>query len=163
MWLGAVSSLYLAAVVGVTVGLRAWGERWWWMVILLYLPRALFALPLALLAPAALRRGHRRWLAVHAAAAGVVLFPLMGLRLGWPAPPPASRSLRVMTFNVWFGWRDRDGIVPAITRERPDVVVVQGVNFDVEERLRAGFPGWHVHAVSDLALVSRFRVRDTVE
>jgi endonuclease/exonuclease/phosphatase (EEP) superfamily protein YafD len=163
MWLAASSSLYLATLSALAVGLRLWGERRWWTVILLYLPRAPLALPLAALVPAALRRDRRRWLAVHAAAALVLVFPLLGLRLGWPRPAPGSPSLRLMTFNVWFGWREPERIVPAIARERPDVVLIQGSNEAVEARLRAGFPGWHVHGTGDLVLVSRFPVGEIVE
>src|SRR5207237_2319659 len=93
------------------------------------------------------------------ACALVVLFPLMGLRLGGAqAPTPGAWRFRVFTANIGNGG---DGLAHVVARARsadPDVIVleeVQDTPFDIE-RLRAGFAGYAFWSSGQFAVASRF-------
>src|ERR1700722_936883 len=76
---------YPAALLAV-VALRFIGERWWVTTVALYLPRLGFALPLPFVVLAAALRSARL-LALQASSIALLIFPLLGLRLGGPRPP----------------------------------------------------------------------------
>lgn len=78
--------VYLLALLAVVAALRLVGERWWVTTVALYLPRIGFALPLPLLVVALLVARSYRLLVTQLLAAFVLLFPLMGMHVGGPAP-----------------------------------------------------------------------------
>lgn len=161
-WLAAATCTYLLVVVALTAGLRMFGERWWWMVALLYVPRPIVGLPLLVLVPLTLLSSRRWWLAVDGAATLVLLFPLMGLELAHPRAGEAQ-TLRLISFNVWYGRRGVDAVVDALKGLQPDVVVLQALSDRVRQGVGAAFPGWHEHATSEFMIASRFPILDVVE
>ena len=92
--------LYVAALLAVWLLLRLGGDRWWFATVILFGPRWLCAVPLAVLVPTA-GLIRRRLLWVLAAAAIVVFGPAMGFCIPW-ARLTAARgpSLRILTCNV---------------------------------------------------------------
>jgi vancomycin resistance protein VanJ len=161
---------YLVAVVAVWLLLRLAAERWWPGTMLLFAPRWNFAIPLVVLVPASLVvRTGRRALAPLAAAAGVVLFPVMDVRIPWrnlgghviagirPAASvaPAVPTLRVLTCNVHGVELDAPALARYLGECRPDVVALQGW---LPHHRAAVFPaaaGWHVAQDGQLCVASR--------
>jgi vancomycin resistance protein VanJ len=163
---------YFLAVVAVWLLLRLAAERWWPATMLLFAPRWNFAIPLAVLVPAALvSRAGRRALPLLGAAAGIVAFPVMDVRIPWrqlaarataavrpgaaPAAAAAVPTLRLLTCNVHGVELDVAALGRYLAECRPDVVVLQGWL----PQQRAGvFPaaaGWHVAQDGQLCVASR--------
>ena len=127
--LRALAWAYLLGLAATVLLLHYVGEEWWLTQAALYLPRAPLGLPLLLFVPACLLQRAWRCLAGQAVAALLWLFPLMGLvlpRLHHPDPGDKP-SVRVMSYNVWFGRRGNDAIWSVVTEAEPDVVALQAV------------------------------------
>jgi vancomycin resistance protein VanJ len=156
MALAACIWLYLAAVLGVWLLLRLGGDRWWFPTVILFGPRWLCALPLAVLVPAAMLK-RRRLLWVLCAAAIVVLVPVLGFCLPWARLTAASGpSLRVLTCNVKGKCADNLALDELIGTVLPDVVALQGCWGEV----RVSWPtGWHVCQEGALVVASRYPLR----
>src|SRR5437899_3336151 len=110
-------------------GERAFGERWWLTTWALYLPQILYLAPSLLMMSLALLL--RRW----GALAGQAAVALLGVGLlfagAYRLPRPAARGgLRVMTWNIEALWGNPPGILAAIQREAPDVLLVQEITQD---------------------------------
>src|SRR2546421_9115546 len=80
--IGIACWVYLVFAFSLWLLVRAGGDRWWLATVILFGPRWLALLPLAVLVPAALI-ARRRAMWTLATAAGIVLFPVMGLCLPW--------------------------------------------------------------------------------
>src|SRR3954470_8262701 len=91
--LAAVSWAYLAGVFAVTCLLLLASDRWWPATMILFGPRWIWAMPIGVIAPAAIQ--HRRaLLAPLAVAASLALFTVMGFELPSPGVILADRSRR---------------------------------------------------------------------
>jgi vancomycin resistance protein VanJ len=146
--------LYLAAVLAVWLLLRLAGDRWWFATVILFGPRWLCALPLAVLAPAAVLF-QRRLLWVLATAAIVVFVPVMGLCIPWARLAAGDGpSLRVLTCNV-KGQCNNAALDDLIEQTAPDIVALQGCWGDVHIRWPTG---WHVRQEAGFVVASRFPV-----
>jgi len=154
---------YLVALVAAVAGLRLSGERWWLSTIVLYLPRIGFGLPLPFIVAALLWARSYRLLPTQLACAWIVLFPLMGLRLGGPqTPTPGAWRFRLFTANIGNG---AGGIARVVMRARsadPDIIVLEEVEDAPSEvdRLRAGFAGYAFWSSGQFAVASRFPLED---
>lgn len=155
---------YLGALAVLVAVLRFVGEDSWLVTALIYLPRWLFALPLALTLPAVVYAGPRGMLATQAASLLLVLFPLMGLEVHpfAPARDPGAPTVRLLSFNVYFGRAGCDTIVSEIAAHDPDIVVLQASGRHCERALAARFPSFRVEAAGEFVLGSRFPVRDVL-
>jgi vancomycin resistance protein VanJ len=152
---------YPAALLAVVAALRFIGERWWVTTVALYLPRLGFALPLPFVVLAAALRSARL-LALQAASIALLIFPLLGLRLGGPrAPTPGATHLRVFSANIGMGG---EGIQPIFDRARatlPDVIALEEVGEDIIPQLPAGFSDYpFFRALDQFAIISRFPIED---
>ncbi len=146
---------YLAAVLAVWLLLRLGGDRWWFSTVILFGPRWLCALPLAVLVPAAgLLRRHLLW--VLGAAAIVVFVPVMGFCFPWArfgAGP--GLSLRMLTCNVKGHCYNNRALEELIVAARPDIVALQ----DCWGPVRVNWPvGWHVSQEGAMLVASRYPV-----
>jgi endonuclease/exonuclease/phosphatase (EEP) superfamily protein YafD len=153
---------YVGALVALAIAFRFVGEDAWIVTGLMYLPRALFALPLVFTLPAAVYAGPRWLLATQVAAGLIVLFPLMGLELHPFAPraAPASAKIRLLSYNVYFGNMGCDAIGREIASHAPDVVLLQAGGRRCVRAIAAQDPSFHVQADREFALATRFTVRD---
>ncbi len=152
---------YPLALVAVVAALRLGGERWWLAAVALYLPRIVFALPLPVVVAALLWSRSYRLLPTQLAAAWLVLFPLMGLRLsGAQAPTPGAWRFRVLTANIGNGAGGIEGVVERARRDDPDLVVLEEVDADDVERLRAGFAGYAFWSAGQFVVASRFPLEE---
>jgi endonuclease/exonuclease/phosphatase (EEP) superfamily protein YafD len=127
-WISTATWVYAVLVLATLVLIRWVGEAWWGVTLLLFLPRWLFLVPIALLALAGLRsRRSSRW-AVQGALALVVAGPLMGLSMPiyqlWRGPIEGER-FRVLTFNRGDGWLDVPALVDLIEREEVNLICFQ--------------------------------------
>jgi len=155
-WLAVAAWLGPAAVLAWWVAVRLGGERWWPTTLVLYLPHGLLLPPLAALGLLVALRGERWRLLPLAAAAWLLLFPVMGLRLGGPrAPTPGAPRLRLLTCNVDAGGRSLEATVAEIAAAGPDLVALQESTPEVAAALRQALPGLEQRAVRDLLVASR--------
>ena len=145
--------LYVALLFVVWLLLYAGGDRWWFPTLILFGPRWLCALPLAVLAPAA-AFWRRRLLWPLTAAAIVVVGPIMGLCLPWARlAVPEGPKLRVLTCNLKDRCHDNAVLNELIRRAAPDVVALQGCSEDA----RIAWPeGWHVCQQGEMLIASRY-------
>jgi len=139
---------------------RAVGERAWPVVALTYAPQIVFAIPIVVLAPL-LYLHARRLLWTQSVALLIVVFPLMGLRLGFSrSPQDASHVVRLMTYNVWWGWRGEDSVMDEVEAAHPDVVLMQAASDHLEAALRQRYPSWTVARHHQFLMGTRLRMLD---
>ena len=145
---------YAAVVLAALGMIHGLGDGWWPVVLLLFMPRWLFLVPVALLAVASgARRCPSHWV-LQGSIAAVVAGPLMGATLAvhrlWERVP-AGDGVRIATFNM--------GLSPIRTRELKDWIAARGLDVvcfqeggSDEFRLRPELPeGWHLSPGSLLA------------
>jgi endonuclease/exonuclease/phosphatase family metal-dependent hydrolase len=152
---------YLALAVALWLILRFTGDRWWVGTLLLFGPRWPWALPLTVLAPAAvLTRRRSAWLPVLCAA-WVVVFPVMGMCLPWRAALAGGGGgprLRVLTCNLHRNQTSGTALADAIAAADPDVIALQ----DWSPRLApvlVGGPRPYTLSDDELCVISRYPVR----
>jgi vancomycin resistance protein VanJ len=153
---------YLAVAVIACVSLWTLADRWWPATLFLFGPRWVLLLPLAALIPLALRRRASLLIPLTIGAA-IVLFPVMGLRLGWLSrlgSDEAAATLRVVTFNT-------DGALGAafdlplhLEEWRADIVALQDCRDPMQDAVRR-VPRWHNHVAGHLCVLSRHPIRET--
>jgi endonuclease/exonuclease/phosphatase (EEP) superfamily protein YafD len=157
LWIATVAYVATALAAAACVWLLA--DRWWLATVLLFGPRWVLALPLAILLPAALIL-DRPLLAPLMAAALVVLGPVIGLHTGWRrllVSPNPARDIRVMTFNTEGGrgmsWTPT-GVLDGLD---VDIAALQECAPAIAERVRA-LEGWHTDTRGGSCLISRFPI-----
>jgi vancomycin resistance protein VanJ len=143
----------------IAAGKQFIGERWWLTTWLVYLPQALFLAPSMVLLSLCLLL--RRW----RQAGGHVLSAIVGVGLlfsgvyRWP-DSGGRGAFRVMTWNVMGLDGDPDGVLAAIRRERPDVLMIQEANRahgpEPVTWLLARLPGWHSVRGGDVAILAPY-------
>ena len=157
----ALAVAYPAALLLVILAMRGVGERWSLSTILLYLPRAVFGLPLPPLVFALLFVRPRRWLLTQAVAALLLLFPIMGLKLGGArVPTPGAQQLRLLTANVDLGSATVLELASAILDARADIVCMQEAPADQPYRLAPHLPGYVVRADGQFIVASKWPITD---
>src|SRR5262249_12874217 len=150
----------LAAVVAAAVAFRFIGERLWLVTAGLYVPRIVWALPIVPIILLLWWRGPRRLLWTQTAAAVIVAFPMMGLRVGG-ARSAKGRCVRLMPGIVGFGGGGVEPIARTIAELAPDIVVFQAAGGRVPEAARTQFfPGWNVIHNGEFLLATRFPARE---
>lgn len=158
MAVAAAALLYLAAVIMLALGLSGLGDRWWPATLVLYGPRWIAALPLAILVPAALAR-KRVALVPVAGAAALMIGPILGLELPLAHLAEGERAghLRVVTFNAGSRELTRRPLLRLLDEQRPDLVAMQECPW-TEAALAAAFPGWEARSDKGQCLLSRHPV-----
>ncbi|MBI1345260.1 hypothetical protein GC163_03135 [bacterium] len=160
----ALSGLNLAAVCTVMVLIFVVSERWWFSAALTYLPRAPWALPAVLLSVAGII-WHRPSLWANVVALGMVAGPLMEFRAPWladartgPAVPITAPSLRFVTANVQGFQPNFAEVLSEISRQRPDIVVLQEARGE-HELLAEFFHDWQHIQIDYYWIGSRFPLK----
>jgi endonuclease/exonuclease/phosphatase (EEP) superfamily protein YafD len=150
--------LYVAILAAVWLLLRVGGDRWGFPTLILFGPRWLFALPLAVLGPVVVVTHPRMWPPL-AAAALIVFGPIMGLCLPWATlSAPDGPVLRVLTCNVKGHCSDNKALNELIRTASPDIVALQGCWNEV----RVAWPeGWHVSQQGELLIASHYPLRES--
>jgi vancomycin resistance protein VanJ len=155
---------YVALAIGAAVLLWTLSDRWWAVTVLLFGPRWVLLLPLAVLIPSALT--WDRPLVMPLALAGlVVLGPVMGFRTGWRtllSPEESDRDIRVVSFNAQSGENLFLSPPDLLAEWEADIVAFQECGRTLAEGLRE-LEGWYVDVRSRLCLASRFPLAEVHE
>jgi endonuclease/exonuclease/phosphatase (EEP) superfamily protein YafD len=159
---------YLAAVIAIWVFIRIDGDRWWLATMMLFGPRWLLLVPLAVMLPLALAF-RRRWLWGLLGIAVLVAGPMMDLRITKAGLFPVERqsdSLRVLTFNTHFAYVDPVRLGDYIAMTKPDIVALQewyagyrGTVFPIGASGGMAGKPWHVIQLEEAILASTYPIR----
>ncbi|MHB9132170.1 MAG: endonuclease/exonuclease/phosphatase family protein [Armatimonadota bacterium] len=156
--------LNAAALLTLLVIEYAVAEHRWWSTLLTYMPQHPFiVLPAILLFIALILR---RWRSVvwNALAITLCTFTLLGVNIPFGSGGKDGIAVRAMTMNVHALSGGVDHIARVISLERPDVLFLQ----EVSERgantpspaLRRQLQGWHYAGEGEVAIFSRYPIRD---
>lgn len=147
---------WLASLAGLAVAVYGPGERFWPVTFFLLGPRAVVALPLVVLLPAAALVDRRTLLALLAGLA-LAAEPLFGFAVPWRRALAGGEvgTLRVATWNMGGGGRAADAL-ELIGEEAPDLLLLQECPPGVETP-----PGWHRSGERGQVLLSRFPIAGT--
>jgi vancomycin resistance protein VanJ len=154
---------YLVAVLGVWLVLQ-WADQWWPATIVMFSPRWLVGLPLAILLPVAAFRRSRS-VVVLLIAAVIVGGPVSGFNIPWQRlahSEPTGAPLRVMTLNMHYSKVDPKTLEELIATHELDVVAIQEWQDSDRSALHTA-PGWHIHSTLRLFLASRHPIRRATE
>ncbi|HEY7424519.1 MAG TPA: endonuclease/exonuclease/phosphatase family protein [Gemmataceae bacterium] len=154
-----LSGLYLLLTLGLWALLRA-GDVCWPATLLMFSPRWLLAIPLALLLPAAALL-RRRSLGLLLLTLALIVGPIMGFCVPWQRfrfDTPHGPRLRVLTCNMHYQESQPVILEHLLATTQPDVVAVQEWR---EASPSAYFPKseWHTHEASNLFLACRGPIR----
>jgi len=151
-------TLYLIGLMAVVASIRLLSDAWWPATLILFGPRWIWGLPLAVLVPAAFVLDRRLLFALGLGTA-LVVGPIMGLCLSCADfRAHEEGDLRVMTYNIGGGQAGLGALEHVLTVVKPDIVALQEVSskLDLEKLEPMGF---HVHVDTGMALLSRFPIR----
>lgn len=163
VWWGCSSYLLLAVLAAAVL----WGlsDLWWPATILLFGPRWVLLLPLAVLLPIA-SLWDRSLLPALAVAGLIVLGPVMGFRTGWRSVLSGTRGgsdIQVVSFNA-SGGIDLTRTAMGMLREwGVDLAAFQECGAELRASLVGPLPGWNVDARSGVCFVSRFPITEVTE
>lgn len=156
-----VAWAYPVTLALVIAMLRFAAPRLWQAELGLYVPRLLFAAPLPIITILLLALRMRRALLSQVIAAGLVLFPLMGLELPSSQPPlnPQAPPFRVLSYNPNFAAGGQDAVVREVTAIDPDIVLFQQLFFtdQLTKALRATYAD--IRTDGEFFIASRFPIR----
>lgn len=141
----------MAAALLVWLLLWFGGDRWWFATVMLFGPRWIYAIPWIALAPAAAKL-RRRSLWPLAAAAGILLGPIMGLCLPWARLIARNGPIiRVLSCNIHGNAVDAERLAALVETTLPDLVALQECPADLPLKWPAG---WNVRRAGQLLVAS---------
>ena len=154
--------VYLLGLIGIALVIHRLADDWWPATLVLFGPRWLWALPLLVLVPAALR-WRRRLLWALAAAALVWLVPVAG----WVPPSRQALAetdgkppLRVLTYNMGEGHFAPAEMLAWLDDVAPQIAVFQECAQLIEPvRKLLVDRGWRVEVQQGSCMVSRYPIR----
>ncbi len=155
---------YAAGVITAWLALRVGGDRWWWTTVLLFAPRWVWPLPLAVILPVVLLwRRRLTWLV--ALSALWVAWPLMGFCVPWQRIASAVASddaggyppVRVLTCNVGLAPLAPGALATLIADERPDIITLQE-KFDEEGMRQLLGPNWQIEVTPGILVATQFPI-----
>lgn len=154
---------YPLALLALCIAFVSIGERHWLTAGLLYAPRPLFALPLVAVLPALWFIGARKLLWTQLASLLLILFPLMGLVLPWPAGTPRGPTLKLLSLNVNSAAVGAERLLALVDELGPDLVLFQEAPWSgaLHDGLRQRFA--HFDASTQFLLASRYPILERTE
>ncbi|MHB0938575.1 MAG: endonuclease/exonuclease/phosphatase family protein [Armatimonadota bacterium] len=161
--LAILSNINLAALLLLTVCEFVIAERTWFTTLLTYMPQQPFIVPAAVLLLLSLFKRQWRLALVNGLAALICLFTLLGFNIPKPATYARGYPVRVMTLNLHHLSAGTDAAMALIEREKPDILCLQEVNrshTDPVERVARRLPGWYVARTHEVAVLSRYPIRE---
>jgi endonuclease/exonuclease/phosphatase (EEP) superfamily protein YafD len=159
-WLVFLTTPYALALLILGVANALGPERWWFTGFNLYMPQWIWGVPGAFLLLLTLIFAWR-WAFVPLLLVAWVAGPLMGFR--WNVPPdapPGARRLRVMTYNVKWGWRDGEIVAAEVARYQPDLLLCQDSAGALGGALGTVLKGWNVKVSGQYIIASRLPLSD---
>ena len=160
-WLRLCSVFYVVALLIAWAMLHFGGDVWWLPTVMLFGPRWVAAVPLALLVPVALL-ADRRTLLLLGVAAALVLGPVMGWKQAFGRHASnAAADVRLLTYNIGGETADAKPALEDLRRlvsiAKPDIAALQECDISSDE-LTAMFPGYHVNKDGENCLLSHFAI-----
>jgi len=159
-WLLTANLLYAMIIGGISLCNAIGPERWWFVAFNMYVPQAVWLIPGAFLILLTLRLCLRFvWLPIV-----VMLWiagPLMGLVLNPPHPSISRASnvfMRVMTYNVKWGYANPAAIVADINKYNPDLIVMQDSAGVLHTVVGPALSQWNVQSDGQYTIASRVPV-----
>jgi endonuclease/exonuclease/phosphatase family metal-dependent hydrolase len=140
------------------------GESWWVTAAALYAPRIFFGAPLPIIALLLWMAGLRRLLWTQLVALFILIVPLMGFVLPFPASPRAGApSLRVLSFNVNTGYSGARQVADKVLAYSADVVLLQESPWasDLADILHTRYPD--VQRSTQFIIASRYPISATTD
>jgi endonuclease/exonuclease/phosphatase (EEP) superfamily protein YafD len=134
-------------------------DRWWVATALMFGPRWIWALPLLVLAPAALiMRRRLLWLSLLAGV--LVAVPIMNLCVPWRLGLQSRGTfhVRVLSCNAHYRELDAFELNQLIAEVKPDLVALQAWSPRHELAL-LGDREWHIERKQELLLASVYPIR----
>ena len=156
-WLLAITLAYAAVLAVLTVLNWTGADRLWLGALNLYLPQIIWAAPGVLLAPLFMKF-ERPLLWLPIACVLWVLGPIMGFAWSWPESrtAPEGVPLRVMTWNIKYGYHDIAPLLEELERRQPDVVMFQDAIGCLKGPLGEYFQGWDVRSSGQYLIASKY-------
>ncbi len=148
---------YALILVVLTILNEIGSDRWWFGAVYLYLPQALWLLPLVPLTLFSLKYA-RRWIWVQGVFLLWVCGPIMGFHWNFRGQTPPNTHetvIRVMTCNIKFGLRDISELMKDMALYQPDVVFLQEASNMLYGPLGDFFRGWNAEAIDQYLILSR--------
>ena len=148
---------YAALLAALSVLNWMGAELLWLGALNLYLPQVMWAAPGVVLALLFFRYDRRRiWLPLVCVL--WVLGPIMGFCWSPPAAKPEAGSvtLRVMTWNIKYGYYSLTPLIEEIERRKPDLVLFQDAVRAMKGPLGDYFKGWQVRSLGQYVVASRY-------
>jgi endonuclease/exonuclease/phosphatase (EEP) superfamily protein YafD len=151
---------YVALLVSVWLLLWLESDRWWLATVLMFGPRWMLALPLAVLVPAALLL-RPRLLGWSLLGGFLVAVPIMNLCVPWRPllQSPGYFRVRVLSCNVHYHELDALSLNQLIAEVEPDIVALQSWSSQHEPTFLSG-RDWHHKRRQELFLASVYPIRE---
>ncbi len=161
LWLIAGTVAYFATGLTGWILLWAFGDSWWPGTLVLFGPRWILLLPLLVLVPVAALR-QRRLLVPIAITGAMVLFPLMGYRVGLGGSGGDEKGdVRVMTFNLASGMVLSRAMWEILGVTGVDIAAFQECGQEHYQGLIEEVEGWNHRKSGSACFSTRFPI-DTV-
>ena len=152
VWLCVLTCFYVALLSALTVLNRYGPDSWWFGDVNLFLPQVIWLVPGICLVCLSLAVA-RHWLWVPLLCIVWVLGPIMDFHWRFDVSPGAAggrRQFRVMTCNVKYGKRNISALVDDITRNAPDVIILQDVDDELlNKTFGKMFAKWNISSRND--------------
>lgn len=150
---------YASALLLYWMALHFVGERWWLTTLVLYMPHAALLVPIAALTPLIAFLGPRRLLLLQIVSSAIVVFPIMGLKVGGPtAPTPGAPRLRVLSYNVYAQSHASQKLAAEIVGAQPDVILLQWSTPVINDAVLSRLPKFAARASMQFLIASRYPI-----
>ena len=147
---------YLCLLLLITAFDACGPDVWWFTGANLYAPQGMWAVPAFLLAPFALRARRR---AMVALAVGLlwVIGPMSGFNIPLKAAHAEAKdaTIRVLTYNVKWAYRDSSAEAADIARFNPDVIQFQDSGGVMNSAIGEALVGYHVEVSGQFIVASK--------
>jgi endonuclease/exonuclease/phosphatase family metal-dependent hydrolase len=139
------------------------GDASWLTAMLIYLPRHVLLVPALMLA--VMLRSRRRLALGYGIVSCAVILPFAGFHVALPSSAARGTAVRVLSYNVWYGYGDNQAIQREIEDAAADIVLVQALSPGMETYLDWLFQqgGWHTHSNVEFYLASKYPILQVVE
>lgn len=148
--------LYALVLVLITVLNRIGADRYWFSALNLYLPQIVWAVP-GLVLVVVVYQNQRAWLWFPLLCLLWVFGPIMGFSWGSRGGDTTGvRTLRLMTWNIKYGYYQLAPLLEELARCNPDVVFLQDAVGSLQGPLRQHFQNWHVRVSGQYVIASKY-------
>ncbi|MEI6512834.1 MAG: endonuclease/exonuclease/phosphatase family protein [bacterium] len=161
------SVAYLALLLLVSIIWALVGERSWPLILPMHVPQFLL-IPIGILLLASILTLRRFEIMVNLLAAAIVFLFLMQYHVRLPlspkAPDPASKALRVVTYNINAGKAGVDNVIKTLKKANADIIFLQesgqaafaSLDTDPTPKILKAFPRWYSVREKKQVILSKY-------